>query len=214
MKPFLLVLSSPSGGGKTTIAKRLLQGRDDLGYSVSATTRPIRPREVDGVDYHFLTRDEFQRRVDAGEFVEWATYGGELYGTLRREVERLFADGRVAILDIEVNGARQVRASTPDSVHVFVLPPSAATLVERLGRRATETPTKRRERVLLAADELAAVTEYDYVIINDDLVTAVSNVAAIVEAEGRRVSRQRRLLGGIERLRQEVIEEASRIGTA
>jgi len=211
VKPFLLVLSSPSGGGKTTIARRLLQGREDLGYSVSATTRPIRPGEKEGVDYHFLSRDEFRRRVEAGEFIEWATYNGEWYGTLREEVDRLFAEGRIVILDIEVNGARQVRASAPDSVHVFVLPPSAAVLVERLGRRATETPAKRRERVQLAAAELAAVTEYDYVIINDDLIAAVSNVAAIVEAEGRRVSRQRRLIGGIERLRQEVIEEAARI---
>jgi guanylate kinase len=178
---------------------------------VSATTRPKRPGEKDGVDYHFLARDEFRRRVEAGEFIEWATYNGEWYGTLRAEVNRLFAEGRVVILDIEVNGARQVRTSAPDSVHVFVLPPSAAVLVERLGRRATETPSKRRERVQLAADELAAVTEYDYVIINDDLIAAVSNVAAIVEAEGRRVSRQRRLIGGIERLRQEVIEEATRI---
>jgi guanylate kinase len=211
VKPFLLVLSSPSGGGKTTIARQLLQGRDDLGYSVSATTRARRAGERDGVDYHFLSRDEFRRRVEAGEFLEWATYNGEWYGTLRSEVDRLFAEGRVAILDIEVTGARQVRTTAPDSVHVFVLPPSAAVLVERLGRRATETPAKRRERVELAADELAAVSEYDYVIINDDLIAAVSTVAAIVEAEGRRVSRQRRLVGGIERLRQEVKEEAARI---
>ncbi|HEU5050095.1 MAG TPA: guanylate kinase [Gemmatimonadales bacterium] len=214
MKPFLLVLSSPSGGGKTTIARRLLQGRDDLGYSVSATTRPRRATEREGVDYYFLTREEFRRRVDAGEFLEWATYGGELYGTLRIEVQRLFAQGRVVILDIEVNGARQVREREPDSVHVFILPPSAAALVERLGRRATESPANRRRRVELAADELAAVSEYDYVIINDDLIAAVSTVAAIVEAEGRRVSRQRRLIGGIERLRQEVIEEAGRIADA
>jgi guanylate kinase len=214
VKPFLLVLSSPSGGGKTTIARQLLQGRDDLGYSVSGTTRPMRPGERDGVDYHFLSHEEFERRAAAGEFIECAVYGGERYGTLHAEVARLFAEGRIAVLDIDVQGARQVRAAMPDSVHVFVLPPSAAVLVERLGRRATETMRKRRERVSIAASELAAVVEYDYVIINDDLITAVSHVAAIIEAESRRVSRQRRIIGAIEQLRQEVIREAGRIADA
>jgi guanylate kinase len=214
VKPFLLVLSSPSGGGKTTIARQLLQGRDDLGYSVSATTRAKRPGELDGVDYHFLSHDEFERRAVAGEFVECAVYGGERYGTLHAEIRRLFAEGRIAVLDIDVQGARQVRSVVPDSVQVFVLPPSAAVLVERLGRRATETLQKRRERVTIAASELAAVIEYDYVVINDDLITAVSHVAAIIEAESRRVSRQRRLLGAIDELRQEVIREASRIADA
>lgn len=214
MKPFALVLSSPSGGGKTTIARRLLQGREDLGYSVSATTRPMRPNERDGVDYHFVGRAEFERGVAAGEFIESAVYGGERYGTLRSEVERLFTEGRIAVLDIDVQGARQVRRALPDAVHVFILPPSAAVLVDRLGRRATEAAAKRRERVAIAAAELAAVTEYDYVVINDDLVTAVSHVAAIIEAESRRVTRQRRMLGAIEQLQAEVIREADRIAGA
>ena len=100
MKPFLLVLSSPSGGGKTTIARSLLQARDDLGYSVSATTRPMRDGERDGVDYHFIERREFLRRVEAGEFLEWATYAGNLYGTLRSEIDGIFARGRTAVLDV------------------------------------------------------------------------------------------------------------------
>jgi len=211
VKPYLLVLSSPSGGGKTTIARRLLQVREDLGYSVSATTRSLRAGERDGADYHFVSHAEFERRVAEGEFIEWAVYGGERYGTLHAEVNKLFAEGRIAVLDIDVQGARQVRRAMPDSVHVFVLPPSAGVLVERLGRRATESRGKLRERVAIAATELAAVSEYDYVVINDDLITAVSHVAAIIEAEGRRVTRQRRLLGGIERLRQEVMLEADRI---
>ena len=211
MRPFLLVLSSPSGGGKTTIAKNLLQARDDLGYSVSATTRPRRDGERDGVDYHFLTREEFLRRVEAGEFLEWATYAGNLYGTLRSEIDRIFDRGRTAVLDVEVEGARQIRATFPNSLHLFVLPPSAEVLVGRLAGRNTEAPAVIRERITRAADELAAVAEYDYAIFNEDLVQAVAQVAAILDAEARRVARQEGLAPFIERLRREVLAAASRI---
>ena len=211
MKPFLLVLSSPSGGGKTSIAKNLLQGRDDLAYSVSATTRARREGERDGVDYHFLTREEFLRRVDAGEFLEWATYAGNLYGTLRSEIDAIVGRGRTAMLDIEIEGARQIRASFPNSLHLFVLPPSADVLVGRLAGRNTEPAEVIRERVTRAADELAAVTEYDYAIVNEDLVHAVAQVAAILDAEARRVARQDSLPAFIERLRRDVIAFAARI---
>jgi guanylate kinase len=214
VSPFLLVLSSPSGGGKTTIARQLLAAREDLGYSVSATTRPMRTGERDGVDYHFLTRDEFLRREAAGEFLESATYGGELYGTMLAEVERLFAAGKTVVLDIEIKGARLVRAAMPTSVHIFVLPPSASVLVKRLSGRATETAGAVRDRVTRAADELKAVAEYDYVIVNEDLFVAVSQVAAVLDAESRRVSRQDGLSGLVERLRRDVIEEAGRITSA
>jgi guanylate kinase len=211
VKPFLLVLSSPSGGGKTTIARSLLQARDDLGYSVSATTRPRREGERDGVDYHFMSRDEFLRRVDAGEFLEWATYAGNLYGTLRSEIDQIFARGRTAVLDVEIEGARQIRANFPNSLHVFVLPPSADVLVGRLAGRNTEPPAVIRERIARAADELAAVAEYDYAIFNEDLVLAVAQVAAILDAEARRVARQEGLAPFIERLRRDVNAAASRI---
>ena len=211
MRPFLLVLSSPSGGGKTTIAKSLLRARDDLGYSVSATTRPKREGERDGVDYHFLTRDEFRRRVDAGEFLEWASYAGNQYGTLRSEIDRIFGRGRTAVLDVEIEGARQIRATFPNSLHVFVLPPSAEVLVGRLAGRNTEAPEVIRERIGRAADELAAVAEYDYAIVNEDLVVAVAQVAAILDAEARRVTRQESLSPFIERLRRDVLAAASRI---
>ena len=211
MTPFLLVLSSPSGGGKTTIARSLLQARDDLEYSVSATTRPMRAGEKDGVDYCFLSREEFLRRVEAGEFLEWATYGGNLYGTLRAEIERIFARGRTAVLDIEIEGARQLRASFPNSLHLFVLPPSAEVLVSRLAGRNTESPAVLRERITRAADELAAVAEYDYAIMNQDLVLAVAQVAAILDAEARRVSRQDGLTTFIDRLRRDVLAQAARI---
>lgn len=212
MKPFFLVLSAPSGGGKTTIANMLLQGRDDLGYSVSATTRPKRPGERDGVDYHFLTRDEFVRRRDQGEFLEWATYGGELYGTLKSEIERIFASGRNAVLDVEIEGARQIRRNFPNALLLFVLPPSAQALVERLTGRQTEDPELVRARILRAADELMAIDEYDYAIFNEDLVVAVAQVAAILEAESWRVARQDTLPGVIEELRRGVVKAAEKIG--
>ena len=211
MTPFLLVLSSPSGGGKTTIARSLLQARDDLGYSVSATTRPRREDERDGADYHFLSREEFLRRVEAGEFLEWATYAGNLYGTLRSEIDLIFARGRTAVLDVEIEGARQIRASFPNSLHLFVLPPSAEVLVSRLAGRKTEPAAVVRERITRAADELAAVAEYDYAIFNEDLVLAVAQVAAILDAEARRVTRQEGLASFIERLRRDVIASAARI---
>jgi guanylate kinase len=211
VKPFLLVLSSPSGGGKTSIAKNLLQARDDLGYSVSATTRPKREGEREGVDYHFLSRDEFVRRRNAGEFLESATYGGHLYGTLRSEIDRLSAQGRHAVLDIEIEGARQIRKSFPNSLHVFVLPPSAEVLVQRLTGRKTEAPEVVRARITRAAEELGAVAEYDYAIVNDDLVLAVAQVAAILDAEARRVSRQDSLDGFIRRLKEDVVKKVANL---
>ena len=155
MRPFVLVLSSPSGGGKTTIARSLLDGREELGYSVSATTRAMRPREKDGVDYHFVTRAEFDARVAAGEFAEWAMYGGEYYGTLKAELDRLASEGRTAVLDIEIQGARQIRESVAGAVLVFVLPPSGAVLAERLRRRGTEPAKELEARMRRAAEEMA-----------------------------------------------------------
>ena len=211
MKPFLLVLSAPSGGGKSSIAGNLLQGRDDLGYSVSATTRPMREGEREGVHYHFLTREEFLRRREAGEFLETATYGGNLYGTLRSEIDRIFASGRHAVLDIEIEGARQIRASFSNSLHLFVLPPSAEVLIGRLRGRNTEPSEVVRERIRRAAEELDAVVEYDYVVVNQDLVIAVAQVAAILDAESRRVSRQSDLQQVIARLRRDVAAAVEKI---
>jgi guanylate kinase len=211
--PVLLVLSAPSGGGKTTIAKKLLETRSDLGYSVSATTRPMRPGELEGVDYHFLSRAEFERRRKAGEFVESATYGGELYGTLKSEIDRIFAEGRHAVLDIEIDGARQIRKSFPQSIHLFVLPPSADVLVQRLADRKTEERSRLRKRISRASEELSAVTEYDYAIVNDDLDSAVNKVAAILDRQGERhrVRSQPQLSGFIEQLREGVLKAAEEI---
>jgi guanylate kinase len=204
VSPFLLVLSSPSGGGKSTIARHLLGARDDLGYSVSATTRPPRAGERDGVDYHFLTPEEFDRRADAGEFVEWAEYGNAKYGTLKSEVGRVLESGRGVVLDIEVEGARQVRKAFPESVQVFVLPPSGTVLAERLRMRRTDDAAAQARRLAIAGEEIGAASEYDYVIVNDDLVTAVAQVAAILDAEGRKAKRMTDLDETVARLRREL----------
>ena len=206
------MISSPSGGGKSTIARHLLEAREDVTYSVSATTRPLRPGEEEGRHYHFLDRAEFERRAAAGDFVEWAEYGGHLYGTLRSEVERGLATGRHVVLDIEVTGARLVRRGFPDSVHVFVLPPSAAVLVHRLRGRNTEAAADIGRRLEIAAGELLAALEYDYVVVNDDFVEAVAHVAAILDVESRRVRRQTNLDLVIENLRRDLAGFQQRLG--
>lgn len=189
MTPFLVILSSPSGGGKTTIARALLRERHDLGYSVSATTRPMRKGERDGVDYHFVSDRDFRRRVDAGAFLEWAPYGGYLYGTLTEEVDRVQREGKHAVLDIEVQGARQVRQRRDDVVSIFILPPSAAVLIQRLRSREREDEGQMHQRVVRAIEEIDEATAYDYVVINDDLTRAVAAVCAVIEAEARSVHR-------------------------
>jgi len=188
--PFLLVLSAPSGSGKTTIAQALLAAREDLGFSVSATTRSPRPGERDGVEYHFLTPQEFQRRVEAGDFLEWAEYGERRYGTLRSEVDRVLAEGRHVLLDVEVDGARQIRARCQNVVSVFIIPPSARSLVERLGGRNTERGPDLARRLRRAVTELEEAMTYDYVVINSDKTQAVAEVAAIINAEAVRTGRQ------------------------
>jgi len=189
VNPFPIILSAPSGGGKTTIARELLGRRKDIGYSVSCTTRQPRPGERDGVDYHFLTHDEFVRRRVAGEFAESADVHGNLYGTLRSEIARVLESGRHVIMDIDVQGARQLRQAFPASVTVFVLPPSGEVLLGRLRARKTESPEQLVARLHSALQELRAVEEYEYVIVNDDLDHAVQRVSSILDAEV--VSRER-----------------------
>jgi len=183
MSPFPLILSSPSGGGKTTIARLLLERRPDVGYSVSCTTRPPRPGEEDGKDYFFLSKNEFEARRAQGEFAESAVVHGNLYGTLRSEVERVLASGKHVIMDIDVQGARQFARAFPESVLVFLLPPSADVLVDRLRARQTEDHGKLLVRLRSASEELREIALYQYVVVNDNLEHAYNQVASILDAE-------------------------------
>jgi guanylate kinase len=184
VKPVVVVLAAPSGGGKTTIARALeTRWPDRYGFSVSATTRPPRPGEREGEDYFFLSKDEFRRRQAAGDFLESAEYAGELYGTLNAEVDRVLAAGRHVLLDIEVQGARQVRQRYPPpaSRAVFILPPSAAELLRRLQGRRTESANEMAKRLETAIRELRQAETFDHVVVNDDLDTAVTTVHQLVE---------------------------------
>jgi len=189
VKPVPIILSSPSGGGKTTIAKRLLQLRNDVGYSVSCTTRPPRDGEVEGKDYYFRSRDDFERGRRAGEFAESAEVHGHLYGTLRSEVERVLASGRHVIMDIDVQGAAQFKAAFPSSVLIFVLPPSAQVLVDRLEARKTEDTKSLVRRLRSAKEELKAVDLYPYVIVNHQVDAAVGEVSRIIDGKADKSSR-------------------------
>jgi len=200
VNPFPIILSAPSGGGKTTIARRLLQQRDDVGYSVSCTTRLPRQGEVDGRDYYFLSHGEFMARADRGEFAEWADVHGRLYGTLRREVERVLQGGRHVIMDIDVQGAAQFTAAFPATVPIFILPPSAEVLVTRLTERKSEDKASLVRRLHSARMELEAVGRYHYVVVNDDLEHAVASVSAIVDAEAVRHDRVKELDQQVDRL--------------
>ena len=180
---------SPSGGGKTTIAHKLLSLRKDLGYSVSCTTRPPREGEVNGRDYHFLAVEKFKRGQDAGEFAESAEVHGHLYGTLRAEVARVLSSGRHVIMDIDVQGAQQFSAAFPESVLIFILPPSADALIERLTARGTEDAKSLIRRFRSAKEELKSIDLYEYVVVNDRIDSAVAAISSIIDAEALKRSR-------------------------
>ncbi len=184
-----VVLSAPSGAGKTTIARALVEGTEDVVFSVSATTRPARDHEMDGVDYHFLSEQDFQAMIEADEFVEWAEVHGHLYGTSRKAVEEALDDGRFLILDIDVQGALQIRQRVADAVLVFVLPPSADVLVERLRERGTEGEDTVARRIENARGELEQASQFDYIVVNENLDQAIDEVRGIVLAQGRRTDR-------------------------
>jgi guanylate kinase len=191
--PKVFVITGPSGVGKGTLIRGLLERVPELELSVSATTRAPRPGERDGRDYHYMTAAEFERRVASGEFLEHALYSGNRYGTLRSEVQRRLAENRPVVLEIEVQGARQVREAMPEAVAVFLAPPSLNALRARLVGRGTDSSEQVDERLRSAREELEAQREFAHVIVNDRLEQATEELAAVVrrelgrsEAPGRR----------------------------
>ena len=179
LKGSVLLISGPSGCGKSTICKQLLED-DQVVFSVSATTRTPRPGEVDGQHYHFLSVDEFKARIEAGDFVEHAEVHGNMYGTLRAPMREAIAAGKTYLVEIDVQGALQLKALQVDGIYVFVAPPSFEVLRQRLSGRGTETPEVLERRLKKAEDEYRERVKYDHIVVNDDLDRAVTEIRKIV----------------------------------
>jgi guanylate kinase len=188
-KAFPIVLAAPSGAGKTSLAQALVERRADTVFSLSATTRPPRPGERHGVDYEFVDDAGFESLVQTGELLEWAEVHGRRYGTLRRGVADALAEGRIVLLDIDVQGARHLRSTLPDAVLVFVLPPTTAEMLRRLQGRKSESPAELAIRMRTALAEIEQVKEFDYVVVNDDFEETMRTLEAILLAESHRIGR-------------------------
>lgn len=190
MSGVLFIVSSPSGGGKTSLVKALLESEPDLRLSVSYTTRPARPGEVEGRDYHFVSAPVFERMLEAGEFLESAVIYGNRYGTSQKWIERERAEGRDVLLEIDWQGAQQVRRLMRQVVSIFILPPSPEVLESRLRGRGQDGEEAVARRLAAAREEIGHVSEYEYVIINDDFNRAALDLRSIIRAERLKLARQ------------------------
>jgi len=201
----MFVLSSPSGAGKTTLSRMLIAETPDLKMSVSATTRPMRPGEVEGRDYYFVDQKRFELMVADGELLEWATVFGNRYGTPRGPVEEALAAGKDVLFDIDWQGTQQLRSRSPnDVVSVFILPPSATALEQRLHTRAQDSDDVIRGRMKKAGDEMSHFDAYDYIVVNDNIGIAFESVRSILRAEQLKRERQIGLAGFVRELRRQL----------
>jgi guanylate kinase len=196
-KGLIIVVSAPSGTGKSTICRRLLAACPDIKFSVSLTSRTPRPNEINGKDYHFISHEDFQRRIDEGEFVEWVENYGQFYGTSVKVINDALNHGKDLLLDIEPRGAKAIKKQFPDAVFVFVLPPSPDELLKRLKKRGHESEEAIKIRFSQSNSELKEVLWYDYTIFNEDLETAVFQMISIYHAEKCKTNR---LCGKIDRV--------------
>jgi guanylate kinase len=189
----LFVISGPSGAGKSVLIRRILEDLPALRFSVSSTTREPRPGEIEGIDYHFISREQFQADIDAGRFLEYAPFSANLYGTNRHEIEEAELRGQDLLLDIEVQGARQLQEKGIEAVYIFVTPPSFAELERRLRSRNTEDEAAIQRRLRQAVEDVSQVHRYQFVIVNDNLEEAYSRLRSIFVAERSRRSRMESL---------------------
>ena len=193
----VFIISAPSGSGKSTLVHRLLATVPGLTFSISYTTRPPRPTETDGVDYNFISREDFEARLARAEFLEYAEVFGNYYGTHRTSFERAAQEGRDLVLDIDVQGARQLKVAIPEAISIFVLPPSREVLEQRLRLRSQDSEEVIQRRLKGAADEVRNYTQYDFVLINREIEGASARLASIVEAERQRRARMEEEVGPI-----------------
>lgn len=190
IKPGLtVVISSPSGTGKTTICRKLLEKHDDFQFSISATTRPSRGTERNGIDYYFMTDKEFNKNKKARNFIETAKYLSHWYGTPIKQLQETIASGKVVLLDIDVQGGKSIKKRMPDAVTIFIVPPSLTELKQRLKNRLTETTEAQKKRIQTATKELKYWTGYDYIMVNDDLNSAVEQISMIINTERLKTGR-------------------------
>lgn len=196
-KGLLIVLSGPSGSGKDTILEALFNMDENVVKSISATTRPPREGESDGKDYFFVSQDDFRKAISNNEMLEYTTYCENFYGTIRAEVNKLLNVGKDVILKIEVDGAMQIKEKCPDSIGIFILPPSMKVLADRLSKRGTETACSLEKRLKRATEELTFATQYDYIVVNNNINECAKNIHSIICAEKSRTFRRKNIINEV-----------------